>query len=827
MPTPCDIIDDLVKAGGHFAETGDRTFADWQKRMKAEISPDLSDAMLQRVWGKVRAELAKNPALSQAKTADVFIEQLARRVGREGAANFADAMDDMHPDIFRKLVSGTLLSAEERKIVAEQYGLVAKRGAAGKAVAAVTGGIGDVIQAARETAKERARLNSAAQKAARTPEQNLRDAIAPTLGKRENADRFLADLKSNNPDLYNALLTDKPMTASQKRDLAQFYDAHTTTRNQTSAQVRQAVEDIRSASKISEKTVQTSVDKMLANMSDLFPETAKKEDLAPIALKEYRDSAGDLTRFARAIKKQFGDQLSEQTMKRLFTEAANQFRQKTMPVDDIKQEMTNAAMKEILANRTPAQKAWDRIRDASNAPTSLITSVDFSAPFRQGASLTLANPKTAFYGKESPFYKMFQAFKSKEVADEVMAEIKTRSNAMAYKDSGLYLSEHGDGKIDLSKAEEVFRSNLAEKVPWVRSSERAYVTYLNKLRADSFDLMYRQAANIEGGTPSEATAKAIANYINVATGRGSNGKFTEGAAKAFSGIIFSPRNAISQFQYAGGQPLYSGTKASRMVIGRQYAQYAVAMTTVYALAKAAGFKVNFDPESSDFMKIQIGSVMIDPFGGRQQPVRVIAQLLSGQKTKQGGAGSRSYSPKDVATDYVRNKLSPVAGAVVDVLSRNQPEKPFPNAKATDANGNLLAPYGRDFLGRNVADVGGVGTDIYNIATGNTKKPVIEKGKQMTSREQALGAIDYYATKLMAPITVTDILSGLTLNGVEPQDIPPTILATSLSIFGMGARVMDVEEVNRRANPNADKSGGKSPMDKFLPSPINMDKYLPK
>jgi hypothetical protein len=90
-------------------------------------------------------------------------------------------------------------------------------------------------------------------------------------------------------------------------------------------------------------------------------------------------------------------------------------------------------------------------------------------------------------------------------------------------------------------------ADLAEKIPGVRASNRAYVVYLNRLRADMFDAM--SATLARNGEPTMAEYKAIAQYINVATGRGSFGKKFDKATDALAAVFFSPRYVASRFNF--------------------------------------------------------------------------------------------------------------------------------------------------------------------------------------------------------------------------------------------------------------------------------------
>jgi hypothetical protein len=81
-----------------------------------------------------------------------------------------------------------------------------------------------------------------------------------------------------------------------------------------------------------------------------------------------------------------------------------------------------------------------------------------------------------------------------------------------------------DVDADMSHHEERFLSNLATQIPVfghvVKGSERAYVGFLNKLRADTFDTLIKNARDAGHPLDDKARQSDIAEYINTATGRG-------------------------------------------------------------------------------------------------------------------------------------------------------------------------------------------------------------------------------------------------------------------------------------------------------------------
>ncbi len=311
----------------------------------------------------------------------------------------------------------------------------------------------------------------------------------------------------------------------------------------------------------------------------------------------------------------------------------------------------------------------------------LMTSIDLSAVLRQGGIITAGHPLLSM----SEFRPMFQALASEKGMFKIMHEIESRENSKKgwYDDSGLNLATT-EGR--LSQMEEVFMGRIAPHIPGIRLSERAYITFLNKLRADTFDLLCNRLVE-----PTVQDRQAIANYINVATGRGPLTFFGynfESAAVPLANILFSPRLAYSRFQYLLGQPFFKGTARTRKLILEEYVRSLIGAGTFYgSVAMAAAYlfddKDKYKPyietnsRSSNFGKIKIGNTWIDPLAGLSQSTVLLSRLITG-KTKAGTGELVSLRGEDkpwtgsgewdVITHFLRGKLAPGAGTAIDVIT---------------------------------------------------------------------------------------------------------------------------------------------------------------
>lgn len=416
-------------------------------------------------------------------------------------------------------------------------------------------------------------------------------------------------------------------------------------------------------------------------------------------------------------------------------------------LNDVQAKYNEGVLAAKLAARSKLKKALSAGQEALNTMRAIMTSVDFSAVLRQGGFIALGHPVRAF----ASMAPMFRAFMSSDAALNTMREIDNRPNADLYKTAKLFLAKEG---ISLREMEEAFMSRWVGKIPKslgggiIRGSERAYRTFLNKLRADSFDAAIAGLSST--GTPTDAEVLALGTYINMATGRGSLGKF-EMAATGLNTVFFAPRYVASRFQMALGVPLIKAPTArtKRYVVG-EYARYLAGVGVVYTLGRMAmaAFgqdkdEIDTDPRSGNFGKIKFGNSYLDPLSGLGQSVVLLSRTATGQTASPSGVREiRTTDPKfgqttwwDVMTRFTRTKFSPVFGAATDILS---------------------------------------GTDLMGVPT--------------TPQSEALD--------LMIPISVQDMAKV-----IEDQGVPGGLALWLASAFGMGLQVQTPRHKKAAGNPS--------------------------
>jgi hypothetical protein len=351
-------------------------------------------------------------------------------------------------------------------------------------------------------------------------------------------------------------------------------------------------------------------------------------------------------------------------------------------------DLTDAVMKRQSIGR--------KLIDYANSFRAVKTAIDMSAPLRQGLILSVGHPVKA----AQAFGQMTKSFFSEGAAQAVRDQMKSSPNAHLYKSSGLYLAKR------LGQREENFMSRLAEKIPGVERSERAYETYLNKLRMDVFDSMVKDASAVLGKKGKEFTAghqAAIADFVNKASGRGTLGK-ADVLAPLLNTAFFAPRFTASRFQVFDPRVYTRLPPGARQHAIRSMVGTVGLVTTAVGLAHLGGADVETDPRSTDFMKVKVGNTRIDPWGGVLPEVRFLAMLALGERQTQAGKDIR-VGRLETTAHFARGRLAPVPGVLTDL----DIEKTYSGGQVTPLGeaSQLFTPM---FLG----DV----KDVYGTAKGH-------------------------------------------------------------------------------------------------------------
>ena len=309
---------------------------------------------------------------------------------------------------------------------------------------------------------------------------------------------------------------------------------------------------------------------------------------------------------------------------------------------------------------------------AANIPKTLMSSLDFSAGLRQGWGMMT---RKEWY---LSFVNQFKYAFSKKAFRDLQADIISRPSYDLMKSSGLRISSLATKLAQ--KEEDFIGAAILRRLPWVGASERAYVGFLNKLRADVFDHLVK-SAELAGENVSKGSKELndIANTINDFTGSGNIGKGDRyaSAVPLFNAGLFSPRkisatvNMFNPARYL--DPRIS--KTARKAALRQLIGSLSATATFMGLASMAGADIETNPISSDFGKIKIGNTRFDVSGGNANYLTLLSRLAENKtkstttgKVRELGKGYKADNRGTLILKFGRNKLSPLAGELVSLIT---------------------------------------------------------------------------------------------------------------------------------------------------------------
>ena len=314
-----------------------------------------------------------------------------------------------------------------------------------------------------------------------------------------------------------------------------------------------------------------------------------------------------------------------------------------------------------------------------NAPKSMKSTFDLSAPFRQGAFMV----RRKEFWKNLP--RMFKEFASEKALTKSTNEIISRPTFGLMKKGQLALTDLSN----MTSREEAIMSSLPERLKLlpkklgavdplrlygkgVRASNRAYTGFLNRLRADSFDDLIKHSKR--AGKDPQAEAELVAEYVNAATGRGSLG-MAEGAARVLNAAFFSPRLISSRITMLNPKTYIGLPSHIRKEALKDAAGFMAFQASIGSLAAIGGAKVAIglwpfgDKTTPDIGKIRVNDTRVDTSAGFQPYLRAASRIgkFLYETTVKGEKPETFKTGEDILISFARNKLSPTAALLGNTL----------------------------------------------------------------------------------------------------------------------------------------------------------------
>lgn len=268
-------------------------------------------------------------------------------------------------------------------------------------------------------------------------------------------------------------------------------------------------------------------------------------------------------------------------------------------------------------------------KEASYIARGLKLGADVGALLRQGSEMAVNDPVQWVKSAGKAFTKTDKAKLTKYYAELESRTIRGKGMADVRKSAGL--------KTSSMDTEEAFASKLFDKVPGLNRLENFQKAFLDSGRIERFDSFYRKFPDA-----SEKELKQYAAYLNSAMGKSNVSRVPE----LLEVLMTSPRWTASRWEMAG-RIVRTPEKWLRGALGnkaakqeaRNLGRYALALYGILEYAESKGAEVEFNPRSSDFLKLRIGGKVFDPTSGVAMPIRTALRLMLYARGEDAGYGT--------------------------------------------------------------------------------------------------------------------------------------------------------------------------------------------
>lgn len=505
-----------------------------------------------------------------------------------------------------------------------------------------------------------------------------RDAWLEQVRKEKRYDKVREDKK--NPDLTDdeieAILGERREQRARRRAIETYH-------KRESKAVKRSKDYDAIIGIIADKAANDKVAIVAAMLADKRTPAQISAALAKLGIdgdKEYRKIIRDADRVLREAKAQHKQEMDAAANELLEAKNANK------SIDDLRWDLRRNHQKinktiEAEVQRVRAGEAAYRVSqlaDASNAFRTMMASFDLSAALRQGGFFMFAAPEL----QKQAWVNMFSSIRERGYGRTIMDIENNPLFAMAQR-SGIDFAMAGRMSDEGSSAvgEELFRGEPAiEKVPLigtlitqgiVKPSERTYTAFLDTQRMIMFETFARELMDsgysFDVDTPE---FKAIARFINIATGRGTMPGGRMGRL-ILDLPFFAPRYTLSRFQLLNitlnPVAYYRLPAGARKIVLRSALRFYGTLGAVMGIATAFGL-VSWDDDDGDFGKIKIGNTRYDLFAGLLQPARMLIRLVHAAVRGNRLPGEMGDKMINEIGRFFRGKLSPIASLGVDAVT---------------------------------------------------------------------------------------------------------------------------------------------------------------
>lgn len=336
-----------------------------------------------------------------------------------------------------------------------------------------------------------------------------------------------------------------------------------------------------------------------------------------------------------------------------------------------------------------------RFGSAINVTRPFRTAVDVSAPFRNTWQLTTEQAVRDPITTATNVWDMLRTFASEQATKDLNEQLHNDTIFKLGRKAGVEFVTKS------SKHEAFIGADLAERVldhmgyvgkplAWViKSAERSFNYWVNRTMRDALlhgadFLSRREIKDPETGklrkmTKEEygAALRDVVDFINNAGGRGKIFRKSKFANEVASYAFFSARlNASRVRMLANAATGFAKLEPAAAAYARRHVLNSIiggiaVNTMVGAMAAAMGLKpeVEINPDSSDWGKVKLGAIRFDGWGGVLQWLRLPWNVVRGKRKELTSGRTVKTSPTDTVGTFLRGKLAPAPGTIVDIITR--------------------------------------------------------------------------------------------------------------------------------------------------------------
>lgn len=310
---------------------------------------------------------------------------------------------------------------------------------------------------------------------------------------------------------------------------------------------------------------------------------------------------------------------------------------------------------------------WEKTIDRIGLVKAIQLGLEFSFVGMQGGIHNLSemwfNPNR---GVIDPLSALFKSFFDAQKAYEAEKAIQNDPYMPLAAKAKLHMppvSSYGA----LTTGEESIPTRLLKRITFGERFHRATILFLETQRLNMFKTLLETSAN--GLDTDLETAKAIAMYVNIGTGRISMGSL-DNATDVVNVLLLAPRWLLSRFAFITGTPLIragiasykEGNTQAIKAVGKQYAKYMIGLSTILGLAVMAGAEpIDLDPRSRHFLKIRYKGRSYDVTSGLSSAFVFLFRSASSEQIDKYGRVV-DFDPIRGTANYVRQKLAPFPSA---------------------------------------------------------------------------------------------------------------------------------------------------------------------